>query len=193
MLLEASGAAQLSPGDKDLFFRINLGLIGHVGKSKNRVMVLDSPNDMRGFQNFSADMREICWEQPETFIREYLRTNEELSARERAMLEDWGSKYIKGDFFVMDFKPEYSVVMHVDHKSRRGTLYGIKGLTDSLAHVVKRQKPIAVKMILLPFEGKIIYDGLLNFLKDDFTESEVENLTEVYHSILEDEGIVMAL
>ena len=193
MLLEASGAAKLSSEDTDLFFRINMGLMGHVAKTENKVMVLDSPNDMREFQEFTTDMREICWKQPETYITEYLRINEELGEREHAILEDWLKKYIMGDFFIMDFKPAYTVVMHVDYESKKGTLYGIKGLTDSLAHVVKRQKPIAAKMILLPFEGKIVYDGILNYLKSDFSEHEVESLTDIYNSILEDEGVVMEL
>ena len=93
----------------------------------------------------------------------------------------------------MDFKPEYAVVMHMDHKSKRCSLYGVKGLTDSVAHVAKRQKPVAVQMLLLPFEGRIIYNGMMSYLKFDFTENEIDNLTDVYESILEDESIITEL
>jgi len=48
-------------------------------------------------------------------------------------------------------------------------------------------------MLLLPFEGKIIYDGMMSYLKFDFTENEIENLTDVYESILEDESIITEL
>ena len=194
MVVESTGTAKLSVEDTALFFRINMHLMGYVGKTKNKVMVLDAMDDMRGYQNYMADMRDICWEKPRNFIHKYLITNKDIGARERAIMEEWSQRYIKGDFFIVDFKPEYAVVMHAEKKGKKGILYGVKGLTDSLAHVVKRQKPIAVQMILLPFEGKIIYDGMLNYLNNDVLGEDSRNdLLDVYQEILKEDGIITEL
>jgi len=190
---ESSGNATLSAEDTKLFFRIFNGLMASVSKDEKKIMVLDSENDMRGYQNFIADMRDICWQDPVKYIHNYIVKDNDMDDRTRSILEEWEQKHIIGTFFIMDFKPEYAVIMHADFEEKSGKLYGVKGLTDSVAHVAKRKKPVAVQMMLLPFEGKIVYDGMMNYLKFDFTEDEVKLLTDVYDAILKEESIITEL
>ena len=194
MSIENTGAAKLSSEDNATFFRINNGLLTYVGKVKKKIMVLESETDMHGFRSYLADMREICWKKPKEYIRKYLLENTELDMRERTILEEWGQKYIADDFFIMDFKPEYAVVMRVDRKTGKCILYAVKGLSDSLAHVVNRQKPLIVQLLLLPLEGKIIYDGMVGYLNNDiFDEENINALQDIYQNTLAESGIVMEL
>ena len=196
MAMELAGSAKLSAADTALFFRVNMGLLGYVGKVEKKILMLESEKDIAGYQNYTVEMREICWKNPEFYIQKYINENKELGERECAILESWSQKYIIDDFFIMDYTPEYAIVMRIVKEENKAVLYAVKGLTDSLSHVTKKKKPFVAQMILLPFEGKIIYDGLLNPLDSDILINDDEarmHLFNVYNEFLQNDGIVMEL
>lgn len=72
-------------------------------------------------------------------------------------------------------------------------VYGVLGLVSPLEEVVHMPVPALVRMTLLPFEGKITYDGLLAPYNVYFGGGIRSNLNDIYRSAGERGAIITAL
>jgi hypothetical protein len=87
----------------------------------------------------------------EAFVAENPAT---LSAEDLAIVDAW--KYRKaGKFFLVKHLKKYSVLV-----GDGSTVYGVLGLTNPLSEVVPFT-PCYAETVLLPFDGRIIYDSLI--------------------------------
>jgi hypothetical protein len=69
-------------------------------------------------------------------------------------------------------------------------LYGVLGLTDGLDEIIDPDfLPVAVKAVLLPFKGQIIYDGLFNTYSVSFGSGIRGDLNQTYQRVKQTEGI----
>ena len=77
------------------------------------------------------------------------------------VISSW-KRAISGGFFVLEHKARHSLFMESDDDFTPGEdVYAVCGLTEPLVNVVGESLPIYVRSVLLPFEGRIIFDGLL--------------------------------
>lgn len=71
--------------------------------------------------------------------------------------------------------------------------YGVLGLTDPLDRVIGSQLPAMVETVLLPFRGRIIYDGLVGRFNVSFGGGAKRNFEDSYRAAKTRHGIVTSL
>jgi hypothetical protein len=159
-LIEESKSAQLSQSECALFYETWYGLMGFIN---DKMKILDVrirpvyPNPIRDEQIYK--IREKLWENP-SLIDKYLAA-EKLSPEKAGLLKSWRDHHKKGMFFLLEYTPEYAVIL-VPGNDGDDRLYGVKGMTNSLAGVMRRRLPVQLETVLLPFRDKIIYDSFIN-------------------------------
>ncbi len=112
-----------------------------------------------------------------------------LSPEDLALLRSWDRR-ITGDFYIFRYLKKYTVLIAQGEPAR---VYGVLGLVSPLEEVVPMPVPALVRMTLLPFEGKITYDGLLAPYNVYFGGGIRSNLNDIYRSAGERGAIITAL
>ncbi|MEO0768362.1 MAG: hypothetical protein AAFY72_02855 [Cyanobacteria bacterium J06649_4] len=119
-------------------------------------------------------------------IDQFIRENpNSLEKEELAIVSGW-KNFIKGDFYIERFLKKHSIFI-----SDSDDVYAVLGLTDAPSEFIdKRDLPIRIKTILLPFKGKIVYDGFLRFYNIYFGSGIRSELKQVY-LIAKDNGAII--
>jgi len=110
-----------------------------------------SPTEIR------LKVRDALFAQPELIDRFVQLNPAQLTAEKLAIVAGWKHAVI-GNFFVFRFLKHYAVFL-ADQPSPRA--YGVLALASPFENVVGPHLPVLVKGVLLPINGRIIYDGLL--------------------------------
>lgn len=76
-------------------------------------------------------------------------------------------------------KPEYAVAIALNEQGE-DRLYGIKGISNSIANALRRDLPVQIETVLLPFKGKIIYDSFMSSMPIGFAEGARAAFNEMY-------------
>lgn len=147
---------QLSPEDASLFFK----LMPALQTSANRQLkIIKGLKDVEGYKSISngerVELRNALYENPE-IIDEFVRENPfSFSQDELEIISGW-KNFIADSFFVVKLTKKHAIFMLNDD------VYAVLALTQPLQVVLGEVPlPAYVKTVLLPFKGKIIYDGLL--------------------------------
>ncbi len=91
-------------------------------------------------------------------IRRYVEQNpDKLSAADLAVVSSW-RHCIAGKFVVMRETATHTILQEAEGARRA---FAVKGLQDRIVAILNQQLPCIVYCILLPYEGHITYDGLL--------------------------------
>lgn len=112
-----------------------------------------------------------------------------LSRDDMALVESWKHR-VEHNFFVFRHLKKYTIFIDGGSPARA---YGVLGITSGLEEVVGPYLPIYVKAVLIPFEGRIIYDGLLESYPIYFGGGYKYSLKETYRDIQERGGIITQL
>lgn len=150
----------LPPDDARLFFKLMPAL--HVFGNW-RLNIVKNLQDTEQYKKISNEqrlkLRDAVYSNPE-IIDAFVGENPfGFSGDELDIVAGW-KNYIAGDFFIERILKKYAILMR-DEK-----VYGVLSLTEPIDYVLGgRPLPVYVKTVLLPFKGKIIYDGLLQSYK----------------------------
>lgn len=182
--------AQLSLVECRLFYETWYGLMGFVNERKNVIKAKIRPQ----YPNPVNDMmvhkvREVMWENPE-LIDEYI-SETELPQEKIDILKLWRTNHKKGMFLLFEYQPEYAVAIASDEKGE-DRLYGIKGISNSIANTLQRDLPVMFQTVLLPFMGKIIYDSFLSTMSIGFGAGVRASFRETYDKAKK-HGIIICL
>ncbi len=188
-LTEETQTAQLSRSECALFYETWYGLMGFVNERKKVIDAVIKPV----YPNPVSDehiykVREVLWENPK-LIDDYLDAAA-LPDDKTTLLKSWRDHHKKGMFFLVDYKPEYAVV--IGNGQNEDRLYGVKGISRSLSDAMQRELPIQFETVLLPFQDKIIYDSFMSSMPIGFAEGAKRALREMYENAL-DHGIITRL
>lgn len=138
-------------------------------------------------------IREQLWENPQ-WIDEFLvdcdcasgRCNE-LTETERGILAGWRNNFIKGKFIIVKHTAKYSLFMPVDNLKH---IYCVYGISEHIKEIASDEIPLMVNAVLLPFNGRIIYDGFLSSFNVSFGKGIREDLKMSYNETKEKIGII---
>lgn len=112
-----------------------------------------------------------------------------LSPDELQIVARWKG-FVTGDFYILKFLKRHTIFV----SSGRDDVYGVLGLYDSLEEIFfGRRPPILVKAILLPFKGRIVYDGLLSSYSVYFGGGITGSLNEAYLRAKQNNRIIETL
>jgi hypothetical protein len=159
-LIESSGAAQLSFVERKLFYETWYKLLDFINQ-KHKIFnfrikpVYPAIHD----ETQLYKIREKLWKNPQQ-IEEFISASDGLSDEEIRLLQSWEKRHIKGCFLLMKYENEYAVLMRAD-KDVDPRLYAVKGMSTSIAEAMRRELPVMLETVLLPFGDKIIYDSFM--------------------------------
>ncbi|HHY81647.1 MAG TPA: hypothetical protein GX505_03080 [Clostridiales bacterium] len=183
-------SAQLSSDECRLFYETWYGLMGFVNKRMSVIKAKIKPE----YPNAVSDIlihkvREVLWKKPE-LIDEYINETE-LPQEQIDILKLWRIKHRKGMFIVLEYQPEYAVVIGQNEQGE-DRVYGIKGISNSVANTLQRSLPAQIETVLLPFKGKIVYDTFISSMNIGFGEGAKSFLREIFEKAIK-HGIITSL
>jgi len=110
-----------------------------------------------------------------TIIDSYVEENpQKLSADKLEIISAW-KNFVQGDFLIERYLKRCAMFIEND------TVYGVLGLHQSVEDIIPRYRlPMNVEAVLLPFKGKIIYDGLFQARNIFFGGGIKRDLKETY-------------
>lgn len=167
----------LSPDDARLFFQLMpaLQVFGN-----RRLNIVKNLKVTEQYKKISMEerlhLRDAIYGKP-GIIDDFIRENPDgFSKDELEIVAGW-KNYIAGDFFIERILKKYAIFIQ-DEK-----VYGVLSLSDPLDYLFEgRPLPVYVKTVLLPFKGKIIYDGLLQSYNVFFGSGISGNLATKYRA-----------
>lgn len=167
-IFDDTKTAQLSSDECRDFYEIWYGLMGFVNERKHVIKARIKPE----YPNTVSDMmvhkvREVLWKNPE-MIDEYI-SETELPQEKINILKLWRTNHKKGMLLLLEYQPEYAVAI-APNEEGEDRLYGIKGISSSIANALQRDLPVEIETVLLPFKGKIIYDSFMSSMSIGFAE-----------------------
>ena len=166
----------LLPEDGKLFFELMWKLQFYVNQKRGFHKDISS---MTEYANLPTEKklkaRAALWETPE-LIETYLQDNPDALAPDQLQIVQKWRGFIKGSFFILRHLKKGSIFIGKDDK-----VYAVHGIQDPLEEVIPSYAlPQMVEGILLPFKGKITYDGLLSGYSIHFGGGIRSNLNRLY-------------
>jgi len=135
-------------------------------------------------------VRDALFEQRE-LIDEFVAGNPAgLSPEKLEIVGSW-KHALRGEFYVFRYLKKYTVFLTTSSPPARA--YGVLGLVDPMQEIMGPHLPIWVLTVLLPFRGKIIYDGLASAYNITFGGGTKRILNEEYKRAKETFGIITSL
>ncbi len=124
-------------------------------------------------------------------IDEFARENPaKLSSDELEIVGTWKHAVV-GKFYVFRYLKKYTVFLTSGGSPNKA--YGILGLADPMKEVIGPYLPRLITTVLLPFQGKIVYDGLVSRYNITFGGGIKRMLNEEYKQAKETFGIITSL
>lgn len=112
-----------------------------------------------------------------------------LSAADLALVASWQHR-VAGKFFVIRYLKKYTVFLLPEEPFRA---YAVLGLVSPIEEILGPYFPVYVNAVLLPFEGKIIYDSLLIPYNVSFGSGIRRDLNDSYRDAQEHDGLITTL
>ena len=167
---------KLSKPDADLFFRLTWALHFFVNRKMN---IYSRIKNVRYYQRRCDDkkkakVRQALYEN-KNLIDSFVEENpDDFSKEDLSIVSGW-KDFIWGDFYIERFLKKQTIFI------QDGNVYGVLGLHQSFNELIHRSNlPLYVNAILLPFKGKIIYDGFLGMHNLYFGSGVKGRLKETY-------------
>lgn len=148
----------LDTEEKNLFFKLYFNLLAFADK-RFKILNVNGSSDVKGkpldkivgLRNQIFDNLDI--------MDEFINKNPgKFSGDELEIIRSWKLHHVRGTFFIVKYLKRYTVLLRDEDPPKA---FGVLGLNDPL-YIPDFPLPILVETILLPFKGKIVYDGLLN-------------------------------
>src|SRR5436190_22198097 len=156
----------LTPQDVELFFKLHRALMFFVNQ---RLKVL--PDDVASPDEFSSLSPEVRLKVRDAFlghtdlIQSFADENPaRLTTDELDIVRSW-RHLVHGKFYVFRQLQKYMVFLSTD---KQPVAYGVLALTQPLEEIVGPDLPVLADTVLLPYEGRIVYEGLLNTYRVHF-------------------------
>lgn len=180
----------LTPDEADLFFKLHRSLMLYVNERLAVVPGIGSPDE------FSALSPEIRLEVRDAFLDEtdliesFVDENpSSLSDEELDIVLSWHHQ-VAGKFFIFRKLKRHTVFLSTNDPP---IAYGVLALTEPFENLIGPRLPVMTETVLMPFQGKIVYDGLLSSYNITFGGGIRRSLNEDYRTAKENCGIVTSL
>lgn len=182
---------KLSEEDADLFFRLMWALQFYVNQ---QLQVLPDVDSLEAYEAAATEdklkVRNALYENLNLLDDFVTKNPAGLSADELAIVESWRQP-VRGDFYIERFLKKGTIFIGGTTSPQ---VYLVHGLHDSLEDMFYSfPPPIRVQATLLPFKGRIIYDGLLNIYRIYFGGGIRGDLKETYMAAKQQGRIIETL
>jgi hypothetical protein len=180
---------KVSAEEAELFFKLLWALQFFVNQRLQLFPDIETLDDFKAAPIESRlQLRDAVYENAD-LIDTFIQANpDHLSADQLAMVAEW-KRFVADDFYIERLLKKYAVFIGSDNK-----VYAVLGLYDAFEDMFHpRQLPRYVKAVLLPFQGKIVYDGLLQGYNVFFGRGISSGLKETYLAAKQNDRIIETL
>jgi hypothetical protein len=182
---------KLSAENGHLFYKLYPALMCYTNQ---RLKVVDKM--AAGFEEYLAIPGELRLRVRDTLfshrelIDEFVRKNPNgLTLTELSIVASW-KQAVVGTFYIFRYFKDYTVFLD-DRKPPR--VYGVIAIADPLEELLGPALPVLTPAVLLPFNGKIVYDGLLSPYQVIFGPNIQKRLSDAYKEAKDNYGIIRSL
>jgi hypothetical protein len=182
----------LPPQDTERFYRIWWALLSYVNARRKVIPGLRLPDREATVSVRPEDayqLRQILWAEDPLREQFVAQNPANLAEADLRVVDSWQHR-LSSRFFVVRHLKRYSVFLQ---ESPRARAYGVVGLVSPLEEVVGPYLPVLVEAVLLPFEGRVIYDSLLFPYNIVFGSGIRRSLETAYRQAREREGVITSL
>jgi hypothetical protein len=182
---------QLPPEQTARFYRIWLALLRYVNEQQQLVPTFPASEERNGLLPLSDEMhlRNALWADDGLRERFIAANPADLASADLAVVASWRYRRA-GAFYIVRALKKYTVFLSEDAPPRA---YGVLGLSSPIKELTRGPLPVLAQTVLLPFEGQIIYDGLLQWYAVVFGPGIRARLNAEYRNAQEREGIITTL
>jgi hypothetical protein len=178
--------------DGVLFYKLYAALLGYVN-AKLKV-IPEQFSDSRDYTAMPPDKRLAVRDALFThrgLLDQFVEENPVgLSDDELAIVAGWKDALV-GQFYIFRYLSKHTIFLSSGGHPNKA--YGVLALADPFEDLVGPYLPRLVHAVLLPFGGKIIYDGLLSGYNITFGGGVKRSLNEEYQEAKEAFGIITSL
>lgn len=185
----SSYVMKLSTEQAELFFRLMWPLQFFV---KEKLGLLPEIQDLASYikapTEQKAQVRNALYQHPELH-QTFLEQNPQgFDKEELAIVTGW-QNFVAGDFFLERYLKSHAIFI-----GNHNQVYGVLGLHQGLEEIIhKSYLPLRTKVVLLPFLGKIVYDGLIESYNVYFGAGITRELKETYLAAKQNGRIITEL
>lgn len=150
---------KLSEKDAVRFETLYISLLHHANKRLG-IIKEEELNELSGeeYTQKLAEIREKLWVNEEYFFEFVEGAKKVLSDRDLTLLESWIFR-VDGVFLITEHCKGYSIYTGLKSTEKK---YGVIGVYQTIDKIFPVSTlPLCVRTTLLPFEGKIITDGIM--------------------------------
>jgi hypothetical protein len=180
----------LSPTDSNRFYQIRWPLLKFVNTQQH--VVEDFPKDieLEGLNPQDATkVRNVLWNSPD-LLDEFIQTNPAgLAEPDLELVASWKQRFFS-QFVIIRHLKKHSIFLRQEGPP---VAFGVLGIISPLQEVVGHYLPVMVDAVLLPFEGKIIYDSLIVPYQLSFGPSLRKRFNHAYRTAQELYGVISSL
>jgi hypothetical protein len=181
----------LTPPDVLLYFKLHRTLMSFVNQ---RLQVL--PDNVAAPEAFASLAPEVRLKLRNAFLKhtDLLQPFTEenpahLNDDELAIVRSW-QHLIHGKFYIFRQLKKYMVFLSTDQQP---VAYGVLALSQPFEELVGPSLPVLTDTVLLPFKGRIVYDGLMNNYRISFGPGIRRSLNKSFKEAKARHGIVTSL
>ncbi len=181
---------RLSPIEAKLFFDLMLSLQFYVNDKLKLLSGFDTVEEYTKLTDSDdkAKVNEALFANKHLFDNFIDENPFNFSMADLFHVSKW-KKCIEGTFYIERYLKNYAIFISEDDK-----VYQVTALSNSFDEIFpKYMLPQRVKTRLLPFQDKIIYDGLLTTYKLFFGSGITNNLKRIYMKAKHNEKIIASL
>ena len=181
----------LSPEDAEQFIRLHQSLLFFINQ---RLEVIDEPvPSLEAYKALSAEVRlkvhKVAAEHTE-LIDAFLDADPfHLDEAGREIVRSWKHQ-VSGTFYAFRQLKNYMVFLSAEQPV---VAYGVVALTDPIEDILGPDLPRMVKTSLMPFNGRIVYSGMMSGYNVSFGPGIRRSLNESYKRSKALHGIITTL
>lgn len=177
---------KLTKEESELFFELTFALQFYANSRKEIIPDIRSIEEYHELPQKEKHMvRDALYDSPE-LIDDYISGNPDKFDEEKLTIISQWKNCIRGDFQIERYLKNYAIF--IDEKNN---VYGVLALHQGFDELFpKNYLPLYVKTVLLPFKGKIVYDGLMQAYNIRFGGGMKRSLRETYMRAKQNEKII---
>jgi hypothetical protein len=181
----------LEPQDLNLYFKLHKSLMCFVNQRLNIVPGgLSTPRQLAELPSETRVKLLDALRANLDLIDQFVTENpDNLTAEELEIIRSW-RHLMHGKFCVFRELKNYTVFLSTDEIV---VAYGVVMLTQSVEHLVRRDLPVLIECTLLPFQGRIVFEGTMNVFNIVYGPGIRRSMNEAYSAAKETSGIITSL
>ena len=174
--------------DVKLFYKLYHPFLAYANAQFD-LLDIESPEEVKGTPlEDLRDLRDELYNHPELINKFIVENPCNFTSSELQKMKEW-NYFKKGEFIIFRHLKKYTIFLDIKEPPKA---YGVLSLYTPFEEVTL-PPPVLVEAVLLPFKGKIIYDGILSAYNVIFRSGYRSSLNSSYEEAKFKFGIIESL